>query len=342
MHFNGLHSRKRPTLRVVGLACLTALSLALVACGGGGTQEASPSPTSPEPSLTTASATPTVEPALLTDLDDLEVGTDMAAQPSVSAPYPFRVDQTMSKVVVQGSGPAVPSKTASVKVHYVGINARTGEQFDASWTRGEPVVFPLANLIPGFGAGVVGKAVGSRVAVAITSSEGYDPQGNPSIGVLPGDTLLFIVDILDSELGGPVGEPVTPPAGLPRVTDKDGVPSITIPAGLAEPTQVQVQPLIQGNGRELGAADALTSHAVCITWDGTEYYNDHAGPVVNDAASGAVHKALFGALVGQKTGSRVLVTIPGSTAYPHGSRSPSIAPNTSVACVVDILFTQAY
>jgi len=55
-----------------------------------------------------------------------------------------------------------------------------------------------------------------------------------------------------------------------------------------------------------------------------------------------VHQALFNALVGQQVGSRVLVTLPGSVAYPTGNRTPSIAPNTSVACVVDLLFTQAY
>lgn len=326
---------------------MTALTLALGACGGdaGSGASTSPSPSVADPSasaLETPSATPTVEPTLLSDLVGLEVSTDLTGQPSVTAPYPFKVDQTIDKVIVQGAGPAVPSVTASVKVHYVGINARTGEAFDASWAGGEPVTFPLGNLIAGFGKGVVGKPVGSRVAIAITSADGYDPSGNSAIGIAPGDTLVFIVDILDSELSGPMGEAVSPPAGLPVVAEAAGVPSISIPAGLAEPTQVQVQPLIQGAGRELGADEALTSHAVCVTWDGTEYYNDYAGAPVSDAAAGSAHQALFSALIGQTTGSRVLVTIPGAVAYPIGNPTPSLAPNTSVACVVDVLFTQTY
>lgn len=344
MHFNGLLSPIRRALRAGGVAGLAALALTLGACSGGGGAEPSPSPSTPAATTPSESptATPTVEPTLLSDLDGVEVSTDMSAQPTVNAPYPFRVDQTIGKVVVEGSGHAVPTASASVRLHYVGINARTGEVFDASWAGGEPVTFQLGQLIPGFAAGVVGKTVGSRVAVAITSADGYGAQGNPAIGVEANDTLLFIVDILDSELAGPQGTPVTPPGGLPQVSDNAGTPDIAIPAGLAEPTQVQVQPLIQGAGRALAAEDALTSHAVCVTWGGTEFYNDFGGPAVSDAASGAAHQALFNALVGQQTGSRVLVTMPGSIAFPNGNRTPSLAPNTSVACVVDILFTQPY
>ena len=345
MHLNRTGSK---TLRLAAASLVTALSLLLAACGGGGEGGETPSPTPSETPLASAtpsetpSPTPTVEPTTLTNLDELTVTDDLTVQPEVSAPYPFKVGETMDKVIVEGTGHEVPSLVSSVEVQYLGINARTGEPFDASWFNGSPIAFSLSQLIPGFGKGVVGKKVGSRVAIVITSTDGYDPAGQPSIGIEPGDTLIFIVDILDAELAGPVGEAVTPPDGLPQVAEVDGVPQITIPAGLAEPTAVQVQPLIQGTGRPLGEADAITSHAVCVTWDGEEYYNDYAGDPVSDAAAGSVHMALFSALVGQNTGSRVLVTMPGSVAYPTGNRTPSIAPNTSVACVVDVLFTQTY
>lgn len=328
---------------------MTVLALLLTACGGGnGSDDGSASPTPSEtPSVSatpseTPEATPTVEPTTLTNLDDLSVSDDITVQPEVSGPFPFKVDETMSKVIVEGTGHTVPSEIASVEVNYLGMNARTGETFDASWLRGSPIAFSLSQLIPGFAKGVVGKTVGSRVAVVITSTDGYDPQGQPSIGIEPGDTLIFIVDILDAEVTGPSGETVTPPEGLPLVAEGDGTPKITIPAGLPEPTQVQVQPLIQGSGRPLGQADALTSHAVCTTWAGEEFYNDYGGAPVSDAASGSVHAALFSALIGQQVGSRVLVTMPGEIAYPTGNRTPSIAPNTAIACVVDVLFTQTY
>ncbi|MGI5952119.1 MAG: FKBP-type peptidyl-prolyl cis-trans isomerase [Brooklawnia sp.] len=342
MHFNGSDfSRRKPAwLVAAGLA----LALTLVGCGGSNGEDPSPTPTpaTQSPAASSTEATPEVEPVLLADIDDIDVSSDWGTEPTVDAPYPFKVDSTINKVVITGDGPTVPSQTASVEVHYVGINARTGQTFDSSWAAGDPVVFPLAQLIPGFGKGVADQPVGSRVAVAITSADGYDPSGQPSIGIEPGDTLLFIIDIIDSELAGPSGETVAVPSGLPQVSETDGVPGITIPDGLAEPTEVRVQALIQGTGRELGAGDALTSNAVCTTWDGNEYYNDFGEAPVSDAAAGAVHQALFEALVGQQTGSRVLVVLPGTVAYPHGNTEPSIAPQTAVACVVDILFTQTY
>ncbi|GAA2178753.1 hypothetical protein GCM10009785_02670 [Brooklawnia cerclae] len=333
----------------MGVASVTVLALLLGACGGDSGDDASTSPSTPASSDSatatpseTPSATPTVEPTTLGDLSTIEVSQDMSVEPTITAPYPFVVDQTMTKVIVEGSGRTVPDTSATVQVQYVGINARTGATFDSSWSSGSPVAFQLTQLISGFGSGVVNHTVGSRLAIAITSDDGYGDSGYSTIGIEAGDTLLFIVDILDTELSGPSGETVTPPDGLPLVSEENGVPKITIPEGLAEPTAVQVQPLIQGSGRELGSSDALTSHAVCTTWDGNEYYNDYGEAAVSDASSGSVHQALFNALVGQKTGSRVLVTMPGSVAYPNGNRTPSLAANTSVACVVDILFTSTY
>lgn len=321
----------------------------MTACGGGGDTDPSASPASPQTSASleqtpteTPSPTPQPEPTVLANLDAVGVSGEWASQPEVSAPYPFKVDQTMTKVIIAGTGPAVPDATVSVQIQYHGINARTGEVFDSSWQRGQPAAFQLSQVIAGFATGIVGQPVGSRLAIAITGADGYDAMGGqPEAGIAVGDTLLFIVDILDAQLSGPQGEAVTPPEGLPVVSNNAGVPQITIPATMAAPTEVRVQPLIAGTGRELTAADALTSHAVCTTWDGVEYYNDYASPAVTDAPSAGTHQGLFKALVGQRVGSRVLVLMPGSVAYPAGNRTPSIAPDTAAACVVDLLFAQA-
>lgn len=331
------------TLRLAAVSGLTALALTLGGCGGDAGGEPSASPTSPSPTVTqTPTPTPALEPTWLADLSGIEVSADQASQPEVSAPYPFAVEQTLDQVVVEGAGTAVPHEKALVRLQYVGINARTGEVFDSSWLAGEPVVFPLAQVIPGFATGLVGKPVGSRVAIAIPSEDGYGAQGNPQAGIEPDDTLLFVVDILDTELAGPEGVELTPPPGLPQVSEGDGAPQITIPADLPEPTDVQVETLIQGGGEALAPEDALTSHSVCVAWDGTEVHNDYGGPAATDAAAGSVHQALFNSLVGQQVGSRVLVVLPGPVAFPNGNPTPSIAPNTPMACVVDVLFVYSY
>ncbi len=47
-----------------------------------------------------------------------------------------------------------------VEVHYVGVDFETGEQFDASWDRGESITFPLNGLIAGWQEGIPGMKVG--------------------------------------------------------------------------------------------------------------------------------------------------------------------------------------
>ncbi len=50
------------------------------------------------------------------------------------------------------------TKGTKVAVHYVGVAFSTGEEFDASWNRGQPFEFKLGKgqVIPGWDAGVAG------------------------------------------------------------------------------------------------------------------------------------------------------------------------------------------
>ncbi len=87
--------------------------------------------------------------------------------------------------------------TATVSVCYMGVNGRDGSVFDSSFQRGAPVDFPLTGVIAGFQKAITGQKVGSTVAVAVTSADGY-PSGQPSAGIRPGDSLIFAIKILDA------------------------------------------------------------------------------------------------------------------------------------------------
>lgn len=66
-----------------------------------------------------------------------------------------------------------------MSVCYFGVNGRDGAVFDSSYERGEPLEFPLNDAVPGFQRAIAGQRVGSTVAVAMKSADGY-PNGNPS------------------------------------------------------------------------------------------------------------------------------------------------------------------
>jgi FKBP-type peptidyl-prolyl cis-trans isomerase len=121
--------------------------------------------------------------------------TDTTA-PRVTVTAPFSVNQTQVHTLHAGDGPVVPG-TAKVSVCYMGVDGRDGSVFDSSYERGAPVDFPLGGVVPGFQKAIAGQQVGSTVAVAMTSADGY-PDGQPSAGIRPGDTLVFAIKILSA------------------------------------------------------------------------------------------------------------------------------------------------
>jgi peptidylprolyl isomerase len=53
-------------------------------------------------------------------------------------------------------------------------------------------------VIPGWDKGLVGQTAGSRVMLSIPPAEGYGKSGASQAGIKGTDTLVFVVDILDT------------------------------------------------------------------------------------------------------------------------------------------------
>jgi peptidylprolyl isomerase len=84
-----------------------------------------------------------------------------------------------------------------VTVHYVGVSFLTGEQFDASWDRGQPFEFKLGKgqVIPGWDQGVAGMKVGGRRRLTIPSAMAYGARGAGGV-IKPHEPIVFVVDLL--------------------------------------------------------------------------------------------------------------------------------------------------
>jgi hypothetical protein len=121
--------------------------------------------------------------------------TDTAA-PVVKVTAPFSVAETQVHTLSAGDGPIV-ANTATVSVCYMGVNGRDGTVFDSSYERGTPADFPLTGVVPGFQKAIAGQKVGSTVAVAMATADGY-PDGQPSAGIQKGDSLVFAIKILSA------------------------------------------------------------------------------------------------------------------------------------------------
>ena len=115
-------------------------------------------------------------------------------KPEGDIPFDLGIDD----VVVGDGDEATPGKT--VTVHYVGVAFRSGEEFDASWNRGEPFQFKLGKgqVIAGWDQGVTGMKVGGRRKLTIPSAMGYGARGAGGV-IQPHEPLVFVVDLLGVE-----------------------------------------------------------------------------------------------------------------------------------------------
>jgi peptidylprolyl isomerase len=182
-------------------AALAALALAAAGCGDSNDNDSSSAT-----SDTTATATTESTAATTTETTSsapsssgkgavLPISKDLGHKPKIPKPKGTPPSQLVVKDIVKGKGPAAKAGD-TVSVQYVGVSYSNGQEFDASWDRGQPFSFPLGaqQVIPGWDQGVAGMKKGGRRELVIPPDLAYGPQGSPpAIG--PNETLVFVIDL---------------------------------------------------------------------------------------------------------------------------------------------------
>ena len=128
--------------------------------------------------------------------DSVAAMSDTSRKPEVEIPadqdpsYQLEIED----LVVGEGEEATAGQT--VEVHYVGHAWSTGEQFDASWDRGDTFKFGLGRgqVIQGWDQGVAGMKVGGRRRITIPPMLGYGKRGAGGV-IGPDETLVFVVDL---------------------------------------------------------------------------------------------------------------------------------------------------
>ena len=96
------------------------------------------------------------------------------------------------EVITEGNGPK-PSAVDLVQAHYTGMFI-DGMVFDGT-QGGEPAIFPLNEVIPGWTEGLQLMSVGSKYRLYIPQELGYGPRGRGSIP--PFTVLIFEVELVN-------------------------------------------------------------------------------------------------------------------------------------------------
>lgn len=118
-------------------------------------------------------------------------------KPEIDFPGEAAPSELVIEDITEGDG-AVAEAGRTVRAHYVGVAHSTGEEFDSSWGRGEPLAFPLGSgrVIRGWDEGIAGMKVGGRRKLVIPPDMAYGDRGAGNV-IKPGETLIFVVDLVD-------------------------------------------------------------------------------------------------------------------------------------------------
>ncbi|MFV0533891.1 MAG: FKBP-type peptidyl-prolyl cis-trans isomerase [Cumulibacter sp.] len=124
------------------------------------------------------------------------MSNDTSKKPEFEIPSENPPAELILEDIVIGTG-AEATAGATIDAHYVGKSWSNGQQFDASWDRGQPLSFPVGagRVIEGWDKGLLGMKVGGRRKITIPPHLGYGEYGAPG-AIAPNETLVFVVDLV--------------------------------------------------------------------------------------------------------------------------------------------------
>jgi FKBP-type peptidyl-prolyl cis-trans isomerase len=238
--------------------------------------------------------------------DGIEVEGEFAAPPKVTFTAPLEAEDLERSVLIEGDGE--PTKAGDdVNAIVSAFSGTSGQQVfsqPAIIKAGDETVFEA------FLAGIDCVPTGSRTVTVAPASTLYGDTGNETIGVAPGETVVIVVD---------VQEPLKPSEWTEDVPEvqfgADGAaPTVTLPA-TAPPTEYQLKVLEEGDGEEVASGDTVTLHYQGTSWDTGEVFDQSYGGEPAQFATDQVIQGFGAALIGQKVGTKLIVTIPPEYAY---------------------------
>lgn len=113
------------------------------------------------------------------------------------AGVPAPVGNVRKSVLIEGNGPEV-EKGQTIQARYLGQVYDGKKPFDESYSAEQPASFVIGKdqVIKAWDAAIVGLPVGSRIVLEVPPKLGYGEKGKPDAGILPTDTLFFVIDVL--------------------------------------------------------------------------------------------------------------------------------------------------
>jgi FKBP-type peptidyl-prolyl cis-trans isomerase len=110
---------------------------------------------------------------------------------------PEKVSKPSVHVVIDGQGATI-KPGQNLTAQYVGQVYPAGAVFDSSWKKGAPASFKLDQVIKCWKNLIPGQKLGGRIVLVCPSDTAYGDSPQSGSGIKPGDSLIFVIDLLDA------------------------------------------------------------------------------------------------------------------------------------------------
>jgi FKBP-type peptidyl-prolyl cis-trans isomerase len=312
-----------------GLAAVALASIALTGCASSDSGDGSAAASDGNVCEVTPAAEPSPAPspseADVKAVDAIEVAGPVGKEPKVTFKAPIKVTSPTSRVVDEGTGEEL-TEGAQVTINYLVIAGKDGKTSGSTWDTKKPESFTLGD--PQYDLlndRLIGQKVGTRLVMASTAMD-------QTIQV----TMVEVSEVKEIPTRAE-GTAVEPKEGLPTVElADDGQPTVTIPKSYKEPTDLVVQPLVEGDGAEVTKDQTVTvQYAGCLL-DGTSFDSSWSRGTPTSFPLNGVIPGWTNGIAGQKVGSQVLLVVPADQGY-GDQENGAIPANSTLVFVVDIL-----
>jgi FKBP-type peptidyl-prolyl cis-trans isomerase len=282
----------------VALAAASALVLAGCAGGGGSTSE---------------STTPPAAAGECMDLSSGSVSDAVAADgpfgeaPNATFETPAETDELQRSILIEGEGDATEPGD-QIDAIITMYSSTSGEQLASS-----PASFEIGgDYYPAFLAAIDCVPIGTRTVTVAPAADAYGEEGNSSIGVEPGEAIVIVADITGLTEQATTSEWTE---NVPEVTfNGDESPTVVIPD--TEPsTELLLKVLEEGDGETVEAGDQVTVKYQGLNWETKEIFDQSYPGEPATFGTDQVIPGFGAALVGQKVGTKLIVTIPPEFGY---------------------------
>src|SRR4051794_13971780 len=316
---------------IVPVALLAASALLLTGCGSANKDAKGKSSASSSPSSSASAATDANGCGTYTSGDtskSVKVSGDFGKTQTATFKTPLKASDLERTVLTEGTG----AKTTAGQTIDSLVSVYLGKDGKALGSQPVSLTVGDSSVIKAFTAGIDCVPIGSRVVVTAPAKDMYGPQGNSQLGITADDSLVIVTDVIGEKKQL---QPAAWKKDVPAVTfDSSGKPTLKLPA-TKPPADLELKVLKPGTGDVVKSGDTVTLDYQGTSWDTKKIFDQSYGKQPASFKTTDVVEGFGAALVGQKVGTKLVVTIPSKYAYGEKGSGQQLSGQTLVF-VIDI------